>query len=325
MKNKVISLGLQGGGSHGAFTWGVLDRLLEDERIDIDGISGASAGAINAVVLAHGLVARGRAGARRALAKFWESVSAAHRTMEPLFFLTRFLSPWQLNPLNVNPLREILAAQVDFERLRADPTIKLFVAATEISSGIPRLFSNQEITLDALLASASLPSLLRPVEVNGKAYWDGGLTANPPIRPLLYECVARDIVLVLLDPAERPGIPTDAEQIHRRLGEMSFSSALFSELQGIALAKQEAERRPLSPGYLEGKLRRLNMHAVCPPDSVSQLSTLTRLDAKAGLLKMLHDAGRTQMDAWLESNFARIGRRSSFSLDAYLPSYRVAA
>jgi len=325
MDKKVISVGLQGGGSHGAFTWGVLDRLLEDERIAIDGVSGASAGAVNAVVLAHGLATGGRDGARRALTKFWDSVSATWSGGEALYFLTRYFSPSQANPLNINPLREILAAQIDFEHLRSASTIKLFVSATEVSSGLPRFFGNNEITLDAVLASASLPTLMHPVEVDGKAYWDGGLTANPPIRPLLYECAACDILLVLLNPAQRPDIPADAEQIRRRLDELNFSSALSSELQGIALAKQEAERHPLSRGYFEDRLRGLNMHAVCLPDSMSGLSTLTRLNTEGRFLKTLHDAGRRQMAAWLENNFANIGRASSFSLDTYLPSQNLAA
>src|SRR3989441_3276781 len=260
-KTKAISLALQGGGSHGAFTWGVLDRLLEEERVALDGISGASAGAINAAVLAHGLTEDGRAGARAALARFWESVmtnppfdvrthggasapGASNPVVESLLMMSRFLSPYQFNPLNVNPLRELLASQIDFGRLRAQRKLELFIAATEVGSGMPRIFRTRELTLDMLLASACVPSLHHPVDIDGVAYWDGGLTANPPLRSLLYQCEAADILIVLLQPSRRLETPKTAEDIWRRFNEISFSSALFSELQGIALAKQEAERHP---------------------------------------------------------------------------------
>jgi NTE family protein len=220
-KRQVLSVALQGGGSHGAFTWGVLDRLLEDERIEIDGISGASAGAMNAAVAAYGLTTGGREGARRALADFWTSVAAKVPSplAESLVFLARFLSPSQFNPLNLNPLRDILAAQVDFARLRAESAARLFIAATNVRTGMPRVFRTPEITADVVLASACLPWMHRTVEIDGEAYWDGGLSANPPVRPLLYECEARDIVLVLLQPARRPALPHTAEAIWSRLTE----------------------------------------------------------------------------------------------------------
>jgi NTE family protein len=200
LAKKKISLALQGGGSHGAFTWGVLDRLLEDERIALQGVSGASAGAINAALLASGLTEGGPEGARRKLGQFWQSImtSLPNPAMQALLMLTRFLAPAQLNPLNLNPLREILAAQIDFERLRRECRLALFVAATEVGSGMPRIFRTSEITAEVLLASACLPSVHHAVEIEGKAYWDGGLTANPPLRPLIYECEARDLLLVRL-------------------------------------------------------------------------------------------------------------------------------
>ena len=195
MRTKVVSLALQGGGSHGAFTWGVLDRLLEEERIDIEAISGASAGAMNAVVLAYGLTIGGREGARQALTDFWATVSSKvpfHFMPEDAAFntaliLARYFSPYQLNPFNVNALRSILASQLDFERLRAECKINLFIATTQISTGTLRLFSNKQVSLDVLLASACLPGLNHAVQIDGEAYWDGGLTANPPMFPLLYQ------------------------------------------------------------------------------------------------------------------------------------------
>ena len=339
MPKKLVTLALQGGGSHGAFTWGVLDRLLEDDRIEIEGISGASAGAINAVVLAHGYTAGGREGGRQALEAFWRSVvkkaafnsvpgdwsqpmaagsQHSNAAVNALVFLARFFSPYQLNPFNVNPLRDILADQVDFERIRSDCSIKLFIAATQVSTGRLRLFPTQQLTLNALLASACIPSLNHTVEIEGEAYWDGGLTANPPIRPLLYKCDARDILVVLLDPCRRPAIPATADEISQRLTEISFSSALSAELQGIALAKQEAESAPFSLGRLDRKLRRLNLHLIQPQDGASRSSALSKLDARSSVINALRDEGRNRADTWLKENFRLIGARSSFTLAGHL-------
>lgn len=340
MRKKTVTLALQGGGSHGAFTWGVLDRLLEDERIEIEGISGASAGAMNAVALAHGLTVGGREGARQALKNFWESIAsnapfdfmpadwstprsiAAQAgptpTVKTFLFLARFFSPYQLNPFNLNPLRDILASQFDFERLRADCSIELFIAATQVSTGMLRLFRTKELTAEVILASACVPALHHTIEIDGEGYWDGGLTANPPIRPLLFKCAARDILVVLLHPCRRPGFPTEADEIWHRLTEISFSSTLFTELQGIALAKREAERGAFSLGGFERRLRRLNMHMIDSHELMSELSTLSKLDTQSAFINALRDEGRKRTDEWLEKNFEHIGVRSSISFDAYL-------
>ncbi|MBO16736.1 patatin-like phospholipase family protein, partial [Herbaspirillum sp.] len=277
MSNKIVSLALQGGGSHGAFTWGVLDRLLEDGRLDLEGISGASAGAMNAAVMAQGYVQDGRDGARAALERFWTALSNGvpmdHVTtegapvianptpmpgMQALLAMTRFFSPTQLNPLDINPLRDILVEQVDFERLRSQRELKLFIAATQVSTGTLKIFRNPDLSVEVLLASACLPSLHRPIEIDGEAYWDGGLTANPPIFPLLHSCAARDVMVVLLHPSRRAGTPTSSHDIGQRLSEISFSSAFFTELSGLALAKREAENSTLAFGSLERRLRQLN-------------------------------------------------------------------
>jgi NTE family protein len=298
MKAHVLNLALQGGGSYGAFTWGVLDRLLEDERIELDGLSGASAGAMNAAVLAYGFTTGGRLGARQALRRFWESV-AASAPVASFAFLWRFASPYQLNPLNRNPLRELLTSQIDFARLRAECSLKLFIGATSVRTGMARVFRTREITADVLLASACVPALHHSVMIDGEAYWDGGLTANPPIRPLVYESDARDILVVLLQPGPRPEVPRTAEGIQSRLGEIGLSATLFSELDGIALAKREAERGAFALGSLERRLRRLQLHFVCPPPAVSQMSMLSRLNTEALFIEKLHDEGRNQADAWL--------------------------
>jgi NTE family protein len=302
MRQRGISLALQGGGSYGAFTWGVLDRLLDDDAgIEIKGISGASAGAINAALLAHGLTIGGRQGARRALADFWGSVTGSLPTslVESLVFMTRFLSPSQFNPFNLNPVRDLLAGQIDFERLRAECDLPLFISATNVRTGMPRLFRTGEITVDVLLASACLPSMHRTVEIDGEAYWDGGLSANPPVRPLLYECEAAEIVLVLLHPDRRPEVPVTAKDISARWTELSFSAALFSELDGISLAKREAERSAFSVGRLERRLRRLQLHRICAPEAINGMSMQSRLNTHSAFMSSLHEAGRTQADAWL--------------------------
>jgi NTE family protein len=342
MEKKTVSLALQGGGSHGAFTWGVLDRLLEDTRIDIEGISGASAGSMNGVALAHGFVVGGREGARQALKEFWDSVASRTpfasrdelpRTLIPegadmgppasvkaMVSLARFLSPYQLNPLDINPLREILAKQIDFERLRTHGRIKLFIAATEVRTGRLKLFRNNELTLDALLASACLPTLHRPIEIEGEAYWDGGLSANPPLFPLLHQCNARDLMVVLLHPSKRPDLPTTSDEIWQRLTEISFTSAFFTELNGLALAKQEAERPRFGFGTLERRLRALNLHVIENDDLMTQLSVHSKLNVEGAFIDALREHGRNRAEAWLKHKFPFIGTRSSVRLARFLPA-----
>ncbi|MBP0599326.1 patatin-like phospholipase family protein [Herbaspirillum sp. LeCh32-8] len=337
MPNKIVSLALQGGGSHGAFTWGVLDRLLEDARLDFEGISGASAGAMNAAVMAQGYVQDGRDGARAALARFWDSLStrepfdfiqpdsapilpnpAPMPGMQALLAMTRFFSPAQLNPLDINPLRDILVEQVDFERLRAQREIKLFIAATQVSTGTLKIFRNAELSVEALLASACLPSLHRPIEIDGEAYWDGGLTANPPIFPLLHACSARDVMVVLLHPSRRSGTPSTSHDIGQRLSEISFSSAFFTELSALALAKREAENSTLAFGSLERRLRQLNMHMIDASELMEQLSNLSKLNTQASFIRSLQQQGRERASEWLEQHFAQIGQGSTFDLGRFL-------
>jgi len=340
MQNKIVTLALQGGGSHGAFTWGVLDRLLQDTRIELEGISGASAGAMNATVLAHGFFRGGREGAREALAAFWgriaikepfsfmtpdmQSIGAslfnqsAPAAMQAMLTMTRFFSPTQLNPFDINPLRDILQELVDFDALGRSGTIKLFIAATRVSTGTLKIFRNHELTLDALLASACLPSMHRPVEIDGEAYWDGGLTANPPIFPLLHLCSARDLMVVLLHPSSRPGTPTTINEIGQRLTEISFSSAFFTELGGLALAKREAESAMFAFGSLERRLRRLNMHLLESNDLMNKLDTMSKLNTKTSFIHALHAEGRDAAALWLERHFHTLGRKSSFDLGHYL-------
>lgn len=333
MQRKAITLALQGGGSHGAFTWGVLDRLLEDDRIEIEGISGASAGAMNAAVLVHGLALGGREGARQALQDFWGGVAvkAPYNLMSDASFvplaaeqqtkvsspldvylsLARFFSPYQLNPLGINPLRDLLSAQIDFERLRREANVRLFIAATQVSTGKLRLFRNKQLSLDVLLASACLPSMQQAVEINGEAYWDGGFTANPPVLPLLHGCRASDIVVVLLDSYPRNDTPATAAEIRNRLTEIGFNSALHAELQSIALARREARRGLFAFGRMERRLRNLNMHVIESREFMSKLSGKSKLNTYAPFINALRDEGRHRADLWICKNFGSHGFHSS--------------
>ncbi|MFO1435106.1 MAG: patatin-like phospholipase family protein [Gammaproteobacteria bacterium] len=337
---KVVTLALQGGGSHGAFTWGVLDRLLEDDRLEIEGISGASSGAVNAVVLANGFTVGGRVGAREALRSLWESVSSREpftkipddlsaaadidsRTnrnvaLKMYLSLARFYSPYQLNPFNINPLRGILQDQLDFERLRTECSIKLFVAATQVSTGTLKLFRNKELTLDVILASTCLPSVHQAIEIDGETYWDGGLTANPPILPLLHECTKGDVVAVLLHPWRRPDNPKTADDIWHRLTEINFSSSFFTELQGLALARREASRSVFPFGRLERRLRNLRTHVIDSQELMAGLSTMSKLNTNPAFIRALHEEGRNRAEIWLRDNFRLIGARSSFDLTRFL-------
>src|SRR3990172_440839 len=260
---KTASLALQGGGAHGAFTWGVLDRLLEDGRVEIEGISGTSSGAMNAVMVAQGLMHGERDGAREMLTKFWERV--AHKSpfglpgsdmlgllgsggaeppawMQAYIGLSRSLSPYVVNPFDVNPLRDILCEIVDFERLREKCKMPLFVAATRVSSGRIRVFRNKELSAEVLLASACVPSVHHAVQIDGESYWDGGFSGNPALFPLIFECRGEDIVIVMLHPLEREKTPKSAKEIWEHMTELAFNAAFLREVQTIAHLKTHAER-----------------------------------------------------------------------------------
>ncbi len=253
---KTINLALQGGGAHGAFTWGVLDRLLDEPRIAIEGISATSAGAMNATVLAHGLTVGGRAGAKRALEDFWQRVAHAARLspLQPSLFdrltnnqwlehspahlvfdiVSRVLSPYQFNPLNHNPLREVIEQIVDFDRLRQGSAVKLFLSATNVRTGKVKVFTDQEVTAESVLASSCLPFLYQAVEIDGEHYWDGGYMGNPALFPLIYGCTSRDILIIHINPMERPDIPKNARDIMNRVNEISFNSSLMREMRAVA-------------------------------------------------------------------------------------------
>jgi len=329
-----IDLALQGGGAHGAFTWGVLDRLLEEPWLQIEGISGTSAGAMNAAVLAHGYREGGAAGARAALETFWGKVSHAARfspfqrgpldvllgrwTLDhsPLFvmmdMMARLVSPYDANPLGTNPLRSILAETVDFKGL-ARSTIKLFVTATCVTTGRGRVFRNNEITPDVLLASACLPTMFQAIEIDGAPYWDGGYSGNPTITPLVRECDSEDTILIQINPVERPGTPRSARDILDRLNEVSFNAVLLKELRMIALLRTLAH-----PEGDEGaRWAHMRIHRVAS-DVMLTLGSSSKLNAEWAFLTMLRDKGRQAADAFLQAHRQDLGKRSSLDLDVLL-------
>jgi len=330
----LVDLALQGGGAHGAFTWGVLDRLLEEPRLRIDGISGTSAGAMNAAVLADGHAAGGAAGARAALENFWRRVSRAallsplRRTPldvllgrwtldhSPVFvamdLASRLFSPYDLSPSGVNPLRDILVETIDFERLARAP-IKVFVTATSVRTGRGHVFRNAALTPDVLLASACLPTLFQAVEIDGEPHWDGGYSGNPTITPLVRECTSRDTILVQINPVERPGTPRTARDILNRLNEVSFNAVLLKELRMIALLRQVA-----NPGDCEGALwAGMRIHRITS-ETMVELGYSSKLNAEWDFLCLLRDEGRRSAEAFLAAQGHDLGRSSSLDLDALL-------
>jgi NTE family protein len=332
----LIDLALQGGGAHGAFTWGALDRLLEEPWLQIEGISGTSAGAMNAAVLVDGHAKGGADAARSALESFWRSVSRAALLSplrrgfldvlldrwsldhSPAFvamdMMARVFSPYDLNPGGFNPLRQILRESIDFDRLGRAP-IKLFVTATNVRTGQGRVFRNREITPEVLLASACLPSLFHAVEIEDESYWDGGYSGNPTITPLVRECDSHDTILVQINPVERPGVPKTAREILNRLNEVSFNAVLLKELRMIALLQQIAD-----PGDTESaSWAAMRIHRITS-DLMVDLGYSSKLNAEWDFLCMLRDAGRSAAESFLSAHGADLGRRSSYDLDVLLKS-----
>ncbi|MDN3517090.1 patatin-like phospholipase family protein [Aquisalimonas lutea] len=325
-----LNLALQGGGSHGAFTWGVLDRLLEEGRIGYEGLSGTSAGALNAAAFASGLLAGGRDEARASLERLWRTVSEQalggplqatpldylllgwNRDWSPGFVLvnslSRMASPYQLNPGGYNPLVRILEETVDFERLRQDRRVRMFVAATRVRTGEARIFRNGELDARAVAASACLPLLFQAVEIDGEAYWDGGYTANPALWPLFLECRSRDLLLVQLTPPERPELPTRVADIVDRANEIAFNANLVRELELLGLLR--GGRAAVSPAL---PWRRHRLHAIDTGTVTEGMGRNSRINPDWHFLCHLRDEGRARADAWLQAHGAALGRHSSMA------------
>ena len=322
-----ISLALQGGGAHGAFTWGVLDALLADERLAFEGLSGSSAGAMNAVVLADGWVKGGRDGGRQALNEFWTAVGQQMPkgmviqgdsdaiSLSPASKLlanwASYFSPSQLNPLDLNPLRELLASQIDFERLRAACPFKLFIGATQANTGKLRVFREGELTLEMLLASACLPKIHHAVEIDGEPYWDGGYSANPAVFPLFYNCDSSDVLLVLLSPLQRDDTPRTVEEIEARIVELAFSAHFMREMRMFAQAVDYASPAFLTMGRLERRLQKMRFHMIDSSQLASLQRTETKLLAHPPFLERLRAQGQARATAWLAEHFDGVGHHST--------------
>jgi NTE family protein len=317
-----LALALQGGGAYGAFTWGVLDRLLEAEQFDVEALSGTSAGAVNAVVFASGWIDGGAVGARAALHRLWQRIGegpglssptnfhphgatlqwAADHALTNIFVdvTTRLVSPYQYNPLGLNPLRQILLELVDFTKLRQATAPRLVLAATNVREGRARIFGNSELDADVVSASACLPLLQPAVEIDGEPHWDGGLVANPPILPLLEQCSARDILLVQLTPASVDHSPVTAQGIVRRVNQIMFNAALSRELDMLEMGQRVAREGLSIGGFTRRRLKALKLHRIDGSGAIAADGTAHPLFPRPGTISRLHDLGRAAAEKWLE-------------------------
>lgn len=340
IKPRPISLALQGGGSHGAFEWGVIERLLEEDTLEIKAVTAASAGAMNAACLVSGLASGGREGAKACLAGFWRKASNSDSRNGTIFgdsgvwtammrpdwlkatpawrwaeSLGSTFSPYEFNPFNLNPLKDVLENTVDFEAIRSHGEVALFVAATGVRTGKAQVFRREELTVDHLLASACLPTLFHAVEIDGEPYWDGGYLANPPLWPLFYADTPDDVMLVTLNPFVREETPKSPGEIMDRLNEITFNAALSAELRAVAFVQ-----KLLDDGLLKdnarGRYRRMFVHAITADGALDDLSMASKFNTDWAFLNDLRERGRKAADTWLESNLKLVGVQSSVDLKA---------
>ncbi len=329
-----VNLALQGGGAHGAFTWGVLDRLLEDERLAIEGISGTSAGAINGALLAQGHLKEGAKGARAALDRFWLRLSEIglfspiHRGLyeramgswnidrSPAALWVEqanlLVSPYQANPLNLSPLRDLLASMLDWQALRQPDSIKLFITATNVETGKPRVFDREGLTLDALLASTCLPQIFQAVVIDGVPYWDGGYMGNPSIWPLVYYCQSPDIVIVQINPLTRRGVPRSPAEINNRVNEISFNSSLMAEMRAVNFALRLIKGGSRGPDV--ERLKHMHVHMIEDEKAMAALGVASKLNTDYDFLLYLKSLGQRTAAQWLEAHFAALGEHSSIDI-----------
>ncbi|WP_439499999.1 patatin-like phospholipase family protein [Bosea sp. (in: a-proteobacteria)] len=330
---KTISLALQGGGAHGAFSWGVLDAILEDGRLAIEALSGTSAGAMNAVVLSEGWIDGGLDGARTQLETFWRRISVDGKyggserslidtmlgawgnsnTPPALLWFEMFskvASPYDVNPLNINPLRGVISDLIDFDKVRACQAVKLFIAATNVRTGKIKVFNGDELTPDHVMASACLPMLFQAVEIKGEAYWDGGYMGNPALFPLFYEAHCDDIMLVQINPIQRKELPTNARAIQDRLNEITFNASLLRELRAIDFVNRlvDAGKLPID------EYKRVLMHRIDGGPPLAELTSSTRMNAEWDFLLRLRDMGRAAAKRWLKRNYEAIGKQATLDL-----------
>jgi len=330
---KKINLALQGGGAHGAYTWGVLDRLLEEKNVEIEGISGTSAGAMNAAMLVNGFVQGGREGAKECLETFWRRVSEAaafsplHKTpldrmltgwnmdLSPAYhwfdLMSRIFSPYELNPLHINPMRSIIEELIDEDQVKACSTIKLFVTATHVASGQARVFQCHEITPDVLLASACLPFIFQAIEIDGQNYWDGGYMGNPAIWPLIYNCQSEDVVLVQINPIHDEKLPQTAGEIINRLNEISFNSSLIAEMRAINFVS-----KLLQEGTVSAKrYKDMRVHLIYAADHLKSLNASSKMNADWDFFLYLKNIGRLTAEHWLNTHWKDVGHKSTVDIN----------
>jgi NTE family protein len=335
-KVRTVNLALQGGGAHGAVTWGVIDRLLDEERLHVDSISGASAGAVNAVALAYGLHKGGREGGKKALETLWREVSEAGAVFNPVRrtpfdavtggynldrstayqafdLFTRTFSPYVWNPLGFNPLRAILERVVDFAELRRCKTTQLYLSATNVRTGKVQIFRTKDASLDVVMASTCLPFLYQAVEIDGEHYWDGGYMGNPVLFPFFYEAESQDVIIVHVNPIERDEVPKTSSEIMNRVNEVTFNSSLLRELRAIAFV-----HKLLDDGWVKDefrdRLRNIHIHSIRSDREVVDLSIASKFNSDWDFLLELKKRGRAVADEWLEENFRHVGRKSSVNL-----------
>ncbi len=334
MKPKLLDFALQGGGSHGAFTWGVLERFLEDERISIAGLCGTSAGAMNATVLAYGLQVGGRQGAIDLLYKFWKKVSDQQNFsllqpsfwdrvygnggmhLSPLYWwfesISKMYSPYQLNPLDINPLQDILEELIDFDQLRSCKVTQLFVCATNVKTSRAKVFELKEINVKAVLASACLPFVFKAVEIDGEHYWDGGFMGNPPIFPLIDKTQTDDILLIQINPIVIDKVPTTADEIADRINELSFNSSLMHEMRKVNFV-----RKMMAKGFdMDGVVRRINIHNINPEKKLANMGVSSKMNADWHFINRLRNMGREMAEEWLAENFDKIGVDSTCDIQS---------
>jgi NTE family protein len=334
MAKKTINLGLQGGGAHGAYSWGVLDRLLEEKDLVIEGISGTSAGALNAAMLVQGFAKGGVAGAKETLEQFWwrisqlgqfvpwrrmpfeQCLSGWNMDTSPTYhwfeWLSRVYSPYDLNPLNINPIRMVIEEMLDFDSLQASPLIKLFVTATHVQSGQARVFHCNEITADVLMASTCIPFLFQAVEIEGEEYWDGGYMGNPAIWPLIYHCQSPDVALVQINPIRNEERPRSAGEIINRLNEITFNSSLVAEMRAIDFVS-----RLLHEGKLDrDRYKDMHIHLIYASELVHKLNASSKMNADWDFFQHLKAIGRQTAEQWLKDSWDKVGRESSVDIRA---------
>ncbi len=335
-EKKSVNIALQGGGAHGALAWGILDALLEDGRLKVDAMTACSAGTMNALALAQGLHDGGRDGARAKLEEFWWEISKAGALFSPMhgnpverfwglgsgenpfsYFMfdtmTRIFSPYQFNPLDINPLKDVIERTIDFEKVRSCKKMKLFISATNVRTGKVKVFDKEEMSIDVVQASACLPFLFKAVEINGDHYWDGGYTGNPALFPLFYETDTRDLLIIHLNPLYREEVPTSAQDIMNRVNEISFNDSLLKELRAIAFVKKLIERDMLKEEY-KGVYKDILVHPIRADDMMKEFSVASKFDTDWDFLVTLRDRGREGMKIWLDQNFDAIGRKGNVNI-----------